>query len=82
MSGFEYVPYSGSNVGTVAEDMYENGNKIGIMGGAECPSSAPTAPPAEQPQITGDVICTELQPPVTKDSTSPAYKPNGELINP
>lgn len=64
--------------GTVAEDMYENGNKIGIMGGDECLSSAPSAPSAEQPEITGDVVYTELQPPVTKDSTPPAFKPNGE----
>lgn|GEM_PF-567925 len=81
VSGFGYVPYSGSNVGTVAEDMYENGNKIGIMGGDECPSSVPTVPPAE-PEITGDVIYAPIQPPVTKDSTPPAYKPNGELYNP
>lgn len=82
VSGFGYVPYSGANVGTVAEDMYENGNKIGIMGGDDCPSSAPASPPAEQPEITGDVIYTELQPPVTKNSTPPAYKPNGEPYNP
>ncbi len=82
VSGFGYVPYSGSNVGTVAEDMYENGNKIGIMGGDECPSNTPASPSAEQPEITGDVIYTELQPPVTKDSTPPAYKPNGEPYNP
>lgn len=63
--------------GTVAEDMYVNGNKIGIMGGDECPSSEPAAPPAE-PEITGDVIYAPLQPLVTKDSTPPAYKPNGE----
>jgi hypothetical protein len=64
--------------GTVAEDMYENGNKIGIMGGGECPSSDPASAHAVQPEITGDVIYTELQPPVTKDSTPPTYKPNGE----
>jgi hypothetical protein len=67
--------------GSVAEDMYENGHKIGIMGDDEFSSSAPTAPPAE-PEITSDVIYVELQPPVTKDSTPPAYKPNGEPYNP
>jgi len=66
--------------GIVADDMYENGNKIVIMNGDECPQSAPTAPPAE-PEITGDVIYVELQPPVTKDSTPPANKPNGEPYN-
>lgn len=68
--------------GTVAEDMYENGHKIGIMGGYACPPSESTSHPSEQPEITGDVIYTELQPPVTKDSTPPAYKPNGEPYNP
>jgi len=67
--------------GTVAEDMYENGNKIGIIDGGECPSSEPASPPAE-PEYTSDVIYIELQPPVTKDSTPPAYKPNGEPYNP
>lgn len=68
--------------GTVAGDMYENGNKIGIMGGAECSSSAPIASPAKLPEQTGDVIYTELQPPVTKNSTPPPNKPNGEPTHP
>jgi len=68
--------------GTVAEDMYENGHKIGIMDGAEYPLSKPIPPPSEQPEMTGDVIYIELQPPVTKDSTPPPYKPNGEPYNP
>lgn len=67
--------------GSVAADMYENGNKIGIMGGEECLPTAPT-PPSTEPELTGDVIYTELQPPVTKDSTPPAYKPNREPYNP
>lgn len=29
--GFGWVPYEGEGEGTYAEDMYENGNKIGIM---------------------------------------------------
>ena len=55
--------------------------KIGIMGGDD---SAPhgTTPPSEQPEPTGDVIYVELQPPITKDSIPPAYKPNGEPYNP
>lgn len=32
LPGFDYVPYLGPNVVIYAEDMYENGNKIGIMG--------------------------------------------------
>lgn len=68
--------------GTVAEDMYENGHKIGIMGGDESAPSSAYFPTYAEPEIIGDVIYTELQPPVTKDSTPPAYKPNGEPYNP
>lgn len=119
--GFEWIEdHSGESVGTFAADMYENGNKIGvmggrtmvgnpgdeltgnkvgimggtvgssgdinkqvgIMGGEESTPCNPTPPPSEQPEPTGDVIYIELQPPVTKDSTPPPYKPNGEPINP
>jgi hypothetical protein len=31
LPGFENVPYSGPNHGIKLHDMYENGNKIGIM---------------------------------------------------
>ncbi len=31
--GFGYITPSGPNTITEADDMYENGNKIGIMGG-------------------------------------------------
>ena len=31
--GFGYVDYEGDNVGIKDDSMYENGNKIGIMGG-------------------------------------------------
>lgn len=68
--------------GTVAEDMYENGHKIGIMGADESAPSNTSPPTYTEPEITGEVIYTELQPPVTKDSTPPAYKPNGEPYNP
>jgi hypothetical protein len=68
--------------GTVAEDMYENGHKIGIMGGADSTPSNLSPPPSEQPEPTSDIIYIEFQPPVTKDSTPPTYKPNGEPINP
>lgn len=66
----------------VAEDMYENGNKIGIMGGDTSAPNCTSPPKYAEPEITGDVIYTELQPPVTKGSTPPAYKPNGEPYNP
>jgi hypothetical protein len=61
--------------GTVAKDMYESGVKIGIMGGEETPAEKMAPPHAELPEPTGDVIYIELQPPVTKDSTPPDYKP-------
>lgn len=60
--------------GNVAENMYENGHKIGIMGSEQSAPHETTTPPAEQPVPTGDVIDIELQPPVTKDSTPPPYK--------
>ncbi len=68
--------------GTVAEDMYESGHKIGIMGDDESASSSTSPPTYAEPEITGDVIYVPLQPPVTKDSTPPASKPNGEPYNP
>lgn len=68
--------------GTVAEDMYENGHKIGIMGGDESAPSNVSPPAYAEPEITGDVIYAPIQPLVTKDSTPPAYKPNGEPYNP
>ncbi|MDI6916091.1 MAG: hypothetical protein QMC95_18095 [Desulfitobacteriaceae bacterium] len=58
--------------GTVAEDMYENGHKIGIMGSWESASHETNAH-VEPPEPTCDVIYIELQPPVTKDSTPPPY---------
>ena len=69
-------------VGTVAVNLYENGNKIGIMGGEECPSNNSTSTLVEQPEIIADVMYVPIQPPVTKNSIPPAYKPNGEPINP
>ena len=32
LPGFDYVPFAGPNIMIKAEDMYENGNKIGTMG--------------------------------------------------
>lgn len=61
---------------TVAVDMHENEHKIGIMDSEESAPHEATAPPAEQPVPTVDVIYIELQPPVTKDSSPPPYKPS------
>lgn len=68
--------------GTIAEDMYENGHKIGIMDGDGASPNSASPPAYIEPEIIGDVIYVELQLPVTKDSTPPAYKPNGEPYNP
>lgn len=67
--------------GTVAVDMYENGHKIGIMGSEDSVPHGTTAL-EEQLEPTGDVIYIELQPPVTKDSIPPPYKPDGEPTDP
>lgn len=61
--------------GSVAEDMYENGNKIGSMGGDDSYTEKANLPQSEPPETTGDIIYIGLQPPVTKDSTPPDYKP-------
>lgn len=62
--------------GTVAEDMYENGHKIGIMGGNESSSSEATPPPSEQPEpVDGEILIVFLEVP-EKNSIPPPYKPN------
>ncbi|MHB1405610.1 MAG: DUF6550 family protein [Desulfitobacteriaceae bacterium] len=61
--------------GSVAEDMYENGNKIGTMGGDDSHAEKINPPQPEIPEPTGEVIYVPLQPPVTKNSTPPDYKP-------
>ena len=69
--------------GTTVDGKGDINKTVGVMGSRdECTTSKPTAHPAEQPEISGDVIYTELQPPVSKDSTPPPYKPNGEPYNP
>ena len=68
--------------GTIVDGKGDINKMVGIMGGNDSSPHETTAPLAMQSEITGDVIYTELQPPVTKDSTPPAYKPNGEPYNP
>ena len=52
------------------------------MGGDEAATHKATTPPAVNPEITGEVIYVPLQQLVTKASTPPSYKPNGEPYNP
>lgn len=75
--GFGWIEYSGKpSVGTTAEDMYENGNKIGSMGGEE-PQDSNTSPPlTEQPKSTGDEIHIVFVETPEKNSTPPPYKPD------
>jgi hypothetical protein len=81
LPSFGWVEYSGPSIVTYAEDMYENGNKIGIMGGDD--SSAPrrsSAPQTEEPAFTGEVTEQSNKPEgyvtPTKDSTPPPLPPN------
>jgi hypothetical protein len=69
--------------GTVAEDMYENGHKIGIMGGNESSSSEATPPPSERTEpVNGEIHIVFIEVP-EKNSAPPPYKPNTTpLMNP
>jgi hypothetical protein len=64
--------------GTVAEDMYENGHKIGIMGGSE-PSPSEKSPPTsgQLEPVEGKINIVFVEVP-EKNSTPPPYKP-GEV---
>ena len=75
--GFGWIEYSGKpSVGITAEDMYENGNKIGSMGGEEPQDSDASSPPTEQPESTSDEIHIVFVETPEKNSTPPPYKPD------
>ena len=78
------VDECGGSIGTMVGNPGDplTGHKVGVMGGRGTASSSTSSPAYTEPEITGDVLYTELQPPVTKDSTPPAYKPNGEPYTP
>jgi hypothetical protein len=64
------------SVGIVADDMYENGNKIGSMGDGESPPRETTTPATEQLEpIDGKIhiVFVEVS---EKNSTPPPYKPD------
>ena len=65
----------GGSGGTVAGDMYENGNKIGSMGGEE-PQNNTSSPPTEQPTSNDDEIHIVFVETPEKNSTPPPYKPD------
>lgn len=73
--GFGWVKdQGGGSRGTVAEDMYENGLKIGIMGGSTTPPSE-TVPPAsgQLEPIDGEINIVFVEVP-EKNTTPPPYK--------
>lgn len=76
--GFGLVEWGGP--GSVTEDytMYENGNKVGIMGG-EDEASAHTSAPTQQvdcPEPTGEVIDQTITEAPQRNNTPPDYKPD------
>lgn len=76
---------TGNKVGIMGGTVGSDGNinkQVGIMGGDESAPCNPAHLPADLPESTGNVIYVPLQPLVTKDSTPPQYRPNGEPINP
>jgi hypothetical protein len=87
--GFGLIEWSGP--GSVTEDytMYENGNKVGIMGGeAENTATAtPKKQPDEQQDLTGTVIDQTINvvpeknstPPSCKSSTPPPVDPDARI---
>jgi hypothetical protein len=80
LPGFGWVEYSGPNIVTYAEDMYENGNKIGIMGGSDSAPHRSSIPQTEEPPIFGEVFEQSNKPEgyvaPPKNSTPPPDRPN------
>ena len=76
--GFGLIEWSGP--GSVTEDytMYENGNKVGIMGGEEetATVAVPSGQPEGQPALTGAVIDQTINATPEKSSTPPDHKPD------
>lgn len=75
--GFGWIEYSGKpSVGIVAEDMYENGHKIGSMGGSGSPPRDTTPPASGQLEpVDGEINKVFVEVP-EKNSTPPPYKPD------
>ena len=76
--GFGLVEWGGPSSVTEDYTMYENGNKVGIMGG-EDDASVHTASPTQQvdcPEPTGEVIDQTITEAPEHSSTPPGYKPD------
>lgn len=76
--GFGLIEWSGPSSVTEDYTMYENGNKVGIMGGdaENTATAAPSKQPDEQPKPTGTVIDQTINAVPVKNSTPPSYKPS------
>ena len=76
--GFGLIEWS--NPSSVTEDytMYENGNKVGIMGGEDEPKAQrpPLAQMEEQSESIGEVVDQTINMPPEKNSMPPDYKPD------
>ncbi|MFZ5944441.1 MAG: DUF6550 family protein [Bacillota bacterium] len=79
--GFGWIEYSGKqSVEVIAKDMFENGHKIGSMGGSEVPPRESTPPALKQLKSTdGEIYIMFVEVP-EKNSTPPPYKP--EAVSP
>lgn len=76
--GFGLIEWSGPSSVTEDYTMYENGNKVGIMGGEdEAPARTSTQPkPEDWPEPTGEVIDQSINAVPEKSGTPPEYKPD------
>ncbi|MGI5935331.1 MAG: hypothetical protein ACOX7I_00770 [Oscillospiraceae bacterium] len=76
VQGFGYIESGGSGEITYAEDMYESGVKIGIMGSeGVSPPRANATPSAELPEQIGEVIDQTINETPQKNSMPPDYRP-------
>lgn len=76
--GFGLIEWSGPSSVTEDYTMYENGNKVGIMGGEaeNAATAAPKKQPDEQPKPTGEVIDQTINAVPEKNSAPPSCKPS------
>lgn len=77
--GFGLVEWSGPNQRIEDYTMYENGSKVGIMGGEdEAPTNSTPVSSLECSEPTGEVIDQTINEIPEKNCTPPDYKPESE----
>ena len=76
--GFGLIEWSGPSSVTEDYTMYENGNKVGIMGGEaeNVATAAPKKQPDEQPEPTRAAINQTVNVVPERNDTPPNYKPS------